>query len=90
MTEFKPEYSGKMNFYLSAVDDLLCHKDDQPSIGIILCKAKNKVIVEYALRDNRKPIGVSGYKLTGSLPKKLQGKLPTIKELEAELAEEKD
>jgi predicted nuclease of restriction endonuclease-like (RecB) superfamily len=90
MSEFKPEYAGKMNFYLSAVDDLLRHKDDQPSIGIILCKAKNKVIVEYALRDTRKPIGVSGYKLTGSLPKKLQGKLPTIEELEAGLAEEKD
>jgi predicted nuclease of restriction endonuclease-like (RecB) superfamily len=90
MSEFKPEYAGKMNFYLSAVDDLLRHKDDQPSIGIILCKAKNKVIVEYALRDTRKPIGVSGYKLTESLPKKLQGKLPTIKELEAELVEEKD
>lgn len=83
--EFQPEYAGKMNFYLSAVDDLLRHKDDQPSIGIILCKAKTKVIVEYALRDTRKPIGVSGYKLTESLPKKLQGKLPTIEELEKEL-----
>jgi predicted nuclease of restriction endonuclease-like (RecB) superfamily len=90
MSEFKPEYAGKMNFYLSAVDDLLRNKDDQLSIGIILCKAKNKIIVEYALRDTRKLIGVSGYKLTESLPKKLQGKLPTIKELEAELAEEKD
>ncbi len=89
MSEFKPEYAGKMNFYLSAVDDLLRHKDDQPSIGIILCKAKNKVIVEYALRDTRKPVGVSGYKLIESLPKKLQGKLPTIKALEAELAGEK-
>lgn len=85
MGEFQPEYAGKMNFYLSAVDDLLRHKDDQPSIGIILCKAKNKVIVEYALRDTRKPIGVSGYKLTESLPKKLQGKLPTVEELEKEL-----
>jgi len=55
------------------------------SIGIILCKAKNKVVVEYALRDTRKPIGVSGYKLTEALPKKLQGKLPTIEELEKEL-----
>jgi hypothetical protein len=73
---------GKMN--------LLRNLRSQPSIGIILCKAKNKVIVEYALRDTRKPIGVSGYKLTESLPKKLQGKLPTIKELEAELAEERD
>ncbi len=89
MSEFKPEYAGKMNFYLSAVDDLLRYKDDQPSIGIILCKAKNKVIVEYALRDTRKPIGVSGYKLIEALPKKLQGKLPTIEALEAELAGEK-
>lgn len=82
MGEFQAEYAGKMNFYLSAADDLLRHKDDQPSIGIILCKTKNKVIVEYALRDTRKPIGVSGYKLTESLPKKLQGKLPTVEELE--------
>jgi predicted nuclease of restriction endonuclease-like (RecB) superfamily len=89
MSEFKPEYAGKMNFYLSAVDDLLRHNDDQPSIGIILCKAKNKVIVEYALRDTRKPIGVSGYKLIESLPKRLQGKLPTIEALEAELGGEK-
>jgi len=90
MSEFKPEYAGKMNFYLSAVDDLLRHKDDQPSIGIILCKAKNKLIVEYALRDTRKPIGVSGYKLIESLPKKLQGKLPSIQELEKELSKNKD
>lgn len=83
--EFQPEFAGKMNFYLSAADDLLRHKDDQPSIGVILCKAKNKVIVEYALRDNRKPIGVSGYKLTESLPKKLKGSLPTVEEIEAEL-----
>jgi len=85
MREFQPEYAGKMNFYLSAADELLRHQDDQPSIGIILCKAKNKVVVEYALRDTRKPIGVSGYKLTEALPKKLQGKLPTIEALEKEL-----
>jgi hypothetical protein len=89
VSEFKPEYAGKMNFYLSAVDDLLRHKDDQPSIGIILCKEKNKIIVEYALRDTRKPIGVSGYKLIESLPKKLQGKLPSIQELETELSKDK-
>jgi hypothetical protein len=88
MSEFKPEYAGKMNFYLSAVDDLLRHQDDQPSVGIILCKSKNRVIAEYALRDTRKPIGVSGYRLTEALPKKLQGKLPTIEALEAELLEE--
>jgi len=88
--EFQPEYAGKMNFYLSAVDDLLRHKDDHPSIGIILCKTKNKVIVEYALRDARKPIGVSGYKLTELLPKKLQGKIPTIEELETELTKDNE
>jgi predicted nuclease of restriction endonuclease-like (RecB) superfamily len=58
-TRFKPEYAGKMNFYLSAVDDLLRHPDDKPSIGIVLCKAKNEVVVEYALRDLAKPVGVS-------------------------------
>lgn len=84
--KFQPEYAGKMNFYLSAIDDLLRHQDDQPSIGIILCKAKNKVIAEYALRDTRKPIGVSGYRLTETLPKELKGNLPTIEELEASLS----
>jgi predicted nuclease of restriction endonuclease-like (RecB) superfamily len=87
VTEFKPEYAGKMNFYLSAVDDLLRHEQDQPSIGIILCKTKNKVIAEYALRDTQKPIGVSSFQLTESLPENLQGSLPTIKELEAELSD---
>jgi predicted nuclease of restriction endonuclease-like (RecB) superfamily len=87
VTEFKPEYAGKMNFYLSAVDDLLRHEHDQPSIGIILCKTKNKVVAEYALRDTQKPIGVSSFQLTESLPEKLQGSLPTIEELEAELSD---
>ncbi len=87
VTEFKPEYAGKMNFYLSAVDDLLRHEQDQPSIGIILCKTKNKVVAEYALRDTQKPIGVSSFQLTESLPEKLQGSLPTIEELEAELSD---
>ena len=58
---FKPEYAGKMNFYLSAVDDLLRHPDDKPSIGIILCKTKNQVVAEYALRDLAKPVGISSY-----------------------------
>jgi predicted nuclease of restriction endonuclease-like (RecB) superfamily len=86
-TAFKPEYAGKMNFYLSAVDDLLRHPDDKPSIGIILCKAKNQVVVEYALRDLVKPVGVSSYitKLVESLPPFLRGSLPSPKELEAEL-----
>jgi len=83
--EFKPEFAGKMNFYLSAVDDLLRHLDDQPSIGLILCKTRNSVIVEYALRDTHKPMGVSAYRITAALPKRLKGKLPTVEDLEAEL-----
>jgi predicted nuclease of restriction endonuclease-like (RecB) superfamily len=86
-TPFKPEYAGKMNFYLSAVDDLLRHPDDQPSIGIILCKSKNHVVAEYALRDLAKPVGVSSYitKLVESLPPNLRGSLPSPEEFEAEL-----
>ncbi len=86
-TDFKPEYAGKLNFYLSAIDDILKQKEDNPSIGILLCKSKDKLMVEYALKDINKPIGVSGY-LTKSLellPKKLQSSLPTIEDIEAEL-----
>ena len=83
--EFLPEYAGKMNFYLSAVDDLLRHLDDNPSIGIVLCKSRNRIIAEYALRDMEKPIGVAGYELTTSLPEDLRGRLPTVDELEEEL-----
>ncbi|MGH9917115.1 MAG: PDDEXK nuclease domain-containing protein, partial [Pyrinomonadaceae bacterium] len=86
MKAFKPADAGQMNFYLSAVDDLLRHPDDQPSIGIILCRTQNKVIAEYALRDTHKPIGVSAFQLTASLPELLKGSLPTIEELEAELS----
>ncbi|MHC5773302.1 PDDEXK nuclease domain-containing protein [Nostoc sp.] len=85
LEKFKPEFSGKMNFYVSAVDDLLRHPDDQPTIGMILCKSKNKVIAEYSLRDMHKPIGVSVYQLKDTLPEPLQGNLPTIEQLEAEL-----
>lgn len=87
VSEFQPEFAGKMNFYLSAVDERLRHDDDQPSIGIILCKTKNKVIVEYTLRDTNKPMGVSTYQLTESLPKRLKGNLPSVEEFEAELGE---
>jgi predicted nuclease of restriction endonuclease-like (RecB) superfamily len=83
--EFKPEFSGKMNFYVSAVDDLLRHVDDKPTIGIILCKSRNKVIAEYSLRDMNQAIGVSVYQLRSNLPESLQGNLPTIEQLEAEL-----
>lgn len=84
---FQPEFAGKMSFYLSAVDDLLRHGDDQPSIGIILCKTRERVIAEYALRDIKKPIGVSEYRLAENLPETLRGNLPTIEELESELGE---
>jgi len=84
--DFRPEYAGKLNFYLSAVDNSLKHKDDNPSIGIILCKSKNKVVAEYALKDMSKPIGVSEYKIVRSIPKKLKTSLPTIDELEKELS----
>lgn len=86
-TAFKPEYAGKLNFYLSAVDDVLRHKDDNQTIGLLLCKTKKNFTVEYALRDVHKPIGVAEYeiKLVESLPKNLKSSLPTINEIEAEL-----
>lgn len=86
MRKFMPADAGQMNFYLSAVDDLLRHKGDQPSIGIILCKEENRIVAEYALRDVSKPIGVSAFQITESLPKELQSGLPTVEELEAELS----
>ncbi len=82
---FRPEYAGKLNFYLSAVDDMLRHESDAPSIGLILCKDKNRLIAEYALRDISKPVGVSEYRLVEAIPEELKGSLPTIEELEAEL-----
>ena len=83
--EFKPEYAGKMNFYLSAVDELLRHPEDRPSIGLILCKSQNRLVVEYALRDTTKPMGVATYRLTEALPADLQESLPSIEELKKEL-----
>jgi len=90
-SEFIPEYAGKLNFYLSAVDDLLRVPTDQPTIGLLLCKSKNNYVAEYALRDIKKPIGISSYttKLVASLPKELRGKLPSIEEIEAELEKQK-
>ena len=85
---FKPEYAGKLNFYLSAVDDLLKREHDDPSIGILLCKTKNKVKAEYALRDINKPIGVSEFKLVESIPDELKTSLPTIEEIEREFEDE--
>jgi len=87
MKAFEPEFAGKMNFYLSAVDDQLRHADDRPSIGLLLCNERDHLTVEYALRDLKKPIGVAQWqtKLVESLPKNLKGSLPTVAEIEAEL-----
>lgn len=82
--DFKPEFAGKMNFYLSAVDEQLRHPDDKPTIGIILCKGRNEVIVEYALRDSSKPMGVAQYRLSPALPPQLQHELPTVEEFARE------
>lgn len=85
---FVPEFAGKMNFYLSAVDAEMRHPTDAPTIGLLLCKGKNKLVVEYALRDVKKPIGVAEWetRIVESLPKELRGKLPSVAEIEAELA----
>lgn len=85
--DFMPEYAGKMNFYCSAVDDLLKHETDKPTIGLILCKGKDKIFAEYALRDLNKPIGVSEYELTQLLPDNLKSSLPSIEDIEKEFFE---
>lgn len=84
-SEFKPEYAGKLNFYLSAVDSLLKQTDDRPTIGILLCREKNMIDVEFALRGISNPIGVSEFELTDTLPDHLQSSLPTIEEFEKNL-----
>lgn len=83
-TDFKPEYIGKLNFYCSAVDDILCREGDNRTIGLLLCKTKDKVKAEYALRDIIKPIGISDYELGQVLPDDFSGSLPTIEEIESE------
>lgn len=85
---FKPEYAGKLNFYLTALDEEVKTQEDNPSIGLILCKDRNKVVAEYALRDLNKPIGVSRYELAESLPEELKTSFPTVEEMAAELKEE--
>lgn len=83
MGEFEPEFAGKMNYYLSAIDELLKTDIDQPSIGIVLCKSKDNLDVEYALRDINKPLGISEFKFN-ELPTNLKTNLPTVEELEKE------
>ena len=82
ISEFKPEYVGKIQFYLAALDDKVRLPDENPSIGMILCRDKKRAIVEYALRESNKPIGVSAYRTVRRLPKELKGKLPDPKQIE--------
>jgi predicted nuclease of restriction endonuclease-like (RecB) superfamily len=83
--KFKPEYSGQVNFYCSAIDDILAQKDDKPTIGLILCQEKNEIVAEYSLKNMTQPIGISQYQLTEVLPKEFESSLPTIEEIEQEL-----
>jgi hypothetical protein len=84
---FKPEYTGQLNFYLSAVDAQIKASDDRSTIGLLLCKSRNKIVAEYALRNVNSPIGVAEYKLVASLPRELKTELPSIEEIEIRLAE---
>ncbi len=88
--KFVPEYAGKMNFYLSVLDDTMKSAQDNPSIGLILCKDKNKVVAEYALKDMTKPIGVSEYKLMNVLPEELKNTLPSVEDIEARVLKKYD
>ena len=86
--EFKPEYAGQLNFYLSAVDGMLKKDDDNSSIGLLLCKSKNALVAEYALKDLSKPIGVSEYKITNSLPEGLSRQLPSVEDIQKRIKSE--
>jgi predicted nuclease of restriction endonuclease-like (RecB) superfamily len=88
--DFEPEHAGKLNFYIKAVDEKLRRKEDNPTIGILLCKSKDKLVAEYALSDIHKPMGIAEYKLTQVLPDNLKSSLPSIEEIEAELTEVND
>jgi predicted nuclease of restriction endonuclease-like (RecB) superfamily len=83
--KFLPEYAGKLNFYLNAMDDTLKHESDKPTIGILICKEKNKVVAEYALKGIEKPIGISEYQLTKAVPSDLKSSLPSIAQIEHNL-----
>jgi hypothetical protein len=84
-TKFIPEYAGKINFYLSAIDTLLKTNEDKPTIGLLLCRDKDNIEAEFALRDLNKPIGISEFQLTEILPEEFKSSLPTIEEIENEL-----
>ena len=80
--EFKPEYAGQLNFYLSAVDGILKKEQDNPSVGLLLCKSKNDLVAEYSLKDMSKPIGVSAYLVTSMLPEDLEKQLPSVEDIQ--------
>ena len=86
--DFKPEFTGKLNFYTNTVNEEIKGKDDKPTIGILLCKTPNKTVVKYSLQGIKSPIGVSEYQLASALPKQLKGEMPTIEELEKEIEDE--
>ena len=83
--EFKPEYAGQLNFYLSAVDAILKKEQDAPSVGLLLCKSKNDLVAEYSLKDMSKPIGVSAYQITSNLPKELEKQLPSVEDIQSRI-----
>ncbi|MBS4019008.1 MAG: DUF1016 family protein [Dechloromonas sp.] len=84
--KFKPEHLGQLGFYMTAIDRQIKHAQDNPTIGLLLCKSKNKVVAEYALGDKGQPMGIAEYKLLESLPEELKTSLPSIEQIEAELA----
>ena len=88
--DFKPEHLGQLGFYLTAVDRQIKNKDDLPTIGLLLCKTKNKIVAEYALSDKTQPMGIAEFKLLESLPVNLQTQLPSIEDIERELAGEQN
>lgn len=83
---FKPEHLGQLAFYMTAVDAQVKHPDDGPTLGLLLCKTKNEVVAEYALRDYSRPLGISEYRLIEKLPEPLQTSLPTIEQIEREFS----
>lgn len=89
-TNFQPEFVGKLNFYLAVVDDILKQAEDKPSIGILLCKSSNKVVVEYCIKSTTKPVGISDYTLLNAVPDNFKGQLPTVEDLEQELIHNDD
>ena len=85
VVDFEPEFAGKLNFYLNVIDDQMKHENDNPTIGMIICKTKNTIEAEYSLKGIDKPIGISEYELLKILPEKFKGSLPSIEDIENEL-----